>query len=116
MAARNGSRYITKLSDGPAVSRHRPSVDVMFRSVANSAGQNSIGILLTGDGREDGAQGLENAPAPRAFTIAQNEETCVVFGMPKAAIDRGAADAVVPLNEVVMTLTKRLNGSQRRAM
>jgi two-component system chemotaxis response regulator CheB len=115
MAARNGSRYVTKLSDGPAVSRHRPSVDVMFRSVANSAGQNSIGILLTGMGA-DGAQGLEEMHVARAFTIAQNEETCVVFGMPKAAIDRGAADAVVPLNEIVVTLTKRLNGPLKRAL
>jgi two-component system chemotaxis response regulator CheB len=114
MAARNGSRYVVKLSDGPAVSRHRPSVDVMFRSVANAAGHNALGILLTGMG-QDGAQGMEELRCARAFTLAQNEETCVVFGMPRAAIERGAVDAIVPLDQVAATLIRRLSAPAKAA-
>ena len=108
MAARNGSHYAVKLSDGPAVSRHRPSVDVLFRSVANCAGPNGYGVLLTGMG-QDGAQGLSEMHAAGAFTVAQDEATCVVFGMPKAAIERGAALAVVSLDQVAPTLVRTLS-------
>lgn len=107
LAMRQGKHYVVKLSDGPSVSRHRPSVDVMFRSVANAAGHNAIGILLTGMG-QDGAQGLAEMHAAKAFTIAQDQESCVVFGMPKAAISLGAADAVVPLERVAQTMAAHL--------
>ena len=108
MAARNGSRYVVKLSDGPPVSRHRPSVDVLFRSVANAAGPNGIGVLLTGMG-QDGAQGLAEMHTAGAYTVAQDEGTCVVFGMPKAAIDRGAARSVVALDRVAPTIVRILD-------
>lgn len=112
MAVRNGSRYAVRLSDGPAVSRHRPSVDVLFRSVANTAGPNGIGVLLTGMG-QDGAQGLSEMHAASALTVAQDEATCVVFGMPKAAIERGAARVVVPLDQVAPTLVRSLSRNSK---
>lgn len=99
MLVRNGSTYHVRIEDGPLVNRHRPAVDVLFRSVAQSAGQNSIGIILTGMG-DDGAKGLLEMREAGAHTIAQDEETCVVFGMPREAIHLGAADVVMPLNEI----------------
>ncbi|MDO8607593.1 MAG: chemotaxis response regulator protein-glutamate methylesterase [Phaeospirillum sp.] len=96
MLQRNGARYHVSVKDGPLVSRHRPSVDVLFRSAAQFAGANAVGIIMTGMG-DDGANGLLEMRNAGALTIAQNEETCVVFGMPKEAIARGAADRVVPL-------------------
>ncbi len=84
------------VTDGPAVNRHRPSVDVLFRSVAQAAGAHAIGVLLTGMG-DDGAAGLLEMRHAGADTIAQDERTCVVFGMPKEAIARGAASEIVPL-------------------
>jgi len=93
---RSGARYYVTVKDGPLVSRHRPSVDVLFRSAAQFAGANAVGIIMTGMG-DDGANGLLEMRNAGALTIAQNEETCVVFGMPKEAIARGAADKVVPL-------------------
>ena len=93
---RRVSQYFVSVTDGPLVSRHRPSVDVLFRSAAQSAGRNAIGIIMTGMGN-DGADGLlemRNAGAP---TVAQDEATSVVFGMPKEAIERGAACKIVPL-------------------
>ncbi len=86
---RDGSRYVVEVIDGPLVSRHRPSVDVLFRSVAQSAGANAIGVILTGMGN-DGADGLLEMRQAGALTIAQDESSCVVFGMPKEAIERGA--------------------------
>ncbi|EME69556.1 protein-glutamate methylesterase, two-component system, chemotaxis [Paramagnetospirillum caucaseum] len=96
MLQRSGARYHVSVKDGPLVSRHRPSVDVLFRSAAQFAGGNAVGIIMTGMG-DDGANGLLEMRNAGALTIAQNEETCVVFGMPKEAIDRGAAEKVVPL-------------------
>jgi two-component system chemotaxis response regulator CheB len=96
MLQRSGARYHVSIKDGPLVSRHRPSVDVLFRSAAQFAGSNAVGIIMTGMG-DDGANGLLEMRNAGARTIAQNEETCVVFGMPKEAIARGAADKVVPL-------------------
>jgi len=93
---RSGARYYVSVKDGPLVSRHRPSVDVLFRSAAQFAGSNAVGIIMTGMG-DDGANGLLEMRKSGALTIAQNEETCVVFGMPKEAIGRDAVDKVVPL-------------------
>lgn len=91
-----GRGYAVRLTDGPLVSRHRPSVDVLFHSVSRSAGKNALGVILTGMGN-DGAAGLLAMKTSGAFTIAQDEATSVVFGMPKEAIDRGAACTVLPL-------------------
>lgn len=96
---RNGRHYRSAIKDGPPVSRHRPSVDVLFRSAAQMAGPNAVGVLLTGMG-DDGARGLLEMKTAGAATIAQNEETCVVFGMPKEAIQRGAADKVLALDRI----------------
>jgi two-component system chemotaxis response regulator CheB len=96
---RTGTRYSVDIVDGPHVSRHRPSVDVLFRSAAQSAGVNAVGILLTGMG-DDGARGLLEMRQAGAATVAQDEETSVVFGMPKEAIQRGAAGKVLPLGRM----------------
>lgn len=96
---RSGAQYRVELKDGPPVSRHKPSVDVLFRSVANVAGKNSLGIILTGMG-DDGAKGMLEMAKKGARTIAQNEATCVVFGMPREAIRLGGAQLVLPLDEV----------------
>ncbi len=97
--ARSGARYLVDIRDGPPVGRHRPSVDALFDSVATEAGPNAIGVLLTGMG-SDGADGLCRMKRAGAATIAQNEETCVVFGMPREAIVRGAVDDVLPLERI----------------
>lgn len=99
---------IVVLSDDARVNGHRPSVDVLFRSVAAEFGSRSIGVLMTGMG-DDGALGLGELRAAGALTIAQSEETCVVFGMPKAAIERGFATRVVPLDTLANTLTLQCN-------
>jgi two-component system chemotaxis response regulator CheB len=96
---RVGGQYIAELADGPLVSRHRPSIDVLFGSVARGAGADGVGILLTGMG-SDGASGLLEMRRSGAFTIAQDEATCVVFGMPREAIALGAVDAVAPLPRI----------------
>jgi len=96
---RSGARYYVELSDHDPVNRHRPSVDVLFQSVARYAGKNAIGVILTGMGA-DGAAGLLEMKSAGAETIAQNEETCVVFGMPKEAIKREAANKILPLNKI----------------
>jgi two-component system, chemotaxis family, protein-glutamate methylesterase/glutaminase len=92
---RRGAFYI-ELSDGPLVSRHRPSVDVLFQSVASAAGANALGIILTGMGN-DGASGMLDMKRAGSSTVAQDEKSCVVFGMPKEAISAGAVDTVAPL-------------------
>lgn len=96
---RNGSRYYVEVKDGPLVSRHRPSVDVLFRSAARYAGVNAVGVIMTGMG-DDGAQGLLEMKTAGAHTIAQDENSCVVFGMPAEAIKRGAAVKVLPLTRI----------------
>jgi two-component system chemotaxis response regulator CheB len=96
---RTGSRYTVNIIDGPHVSRHRPSVDVLFRSAAQNAGRNAMGILLTGMG-DDGARGLLEMRETGSFTVAQDEASSVVFGMPKEAIALGAADRILPLKRV----------------
>lgn len=94
---RSGARYYVTVKDGPLVSRHRPSVDVLFRSAAHSVGPNGVGIIMTGMG-DDGAHGLLEMKQAGAMTVAQDEASSVVFGMPKEAIALGAADKVLPLN------------------
>jgi len=96
---RSGARYYVEIKDGPLVCRHRPSVDVLFRSAARYAGQNAVGVILTGMG-DDGARGMLEMKQAGAKTIAQDEATCVVFGMPNEAIKRSAVDKVVPLEAV----------------
>jgi two-component system chemotaxis response regulator CheB len=102
---RSGARYHVAVQDGPLVSRHRPSVDVLFRSAAKFAGANAVGIIMTGMG-DDGAHGLLEMRQAGARTIAQNEETCVVFGMPKEAIALGAAERVLPLDQLAMEIRR----------
>ena len=100
---RSGAHYLVEVVDGPVVNRHRPSVDVLFRSVAKAAGKNALGIIMTGMG-DDGARGLLEMKQAGARTFAQDEDTSVVFGMPKEAIARGAADRVVPLHAIARQL------------
>lgn len=100
---RDGARWRCRLNDGPPVNRHRPSVDVMFRSVAQSAGHNALGVLLTGMG-DDGARGLKELQDAGADTLVQDEATSVVWGMPGAAVRLGAADRVLPLGQVAPAL------------
>ena len=109
---RSGARYLVEVKDGPRVNRHRPSVDVMFRSVARSAGRNAVGVILTGMGG-DGARGLMEMRTAGAHTIAQNRETCVVFGMPKVAIDAGAVEQVLPLDRIAVEMLRLAEESGR---
>ena len=99
MLKRSGAQYVVEVVDGPLVNRHKPSVDVLFRSVAKFAGANALGIIMTGMG-DDGARGLKEMHEVGAKTIAQDEASCVVFGMPKEAIKLGAADQVQPLDRI----------------
>ncbi len=96
---RSGAQYRVEIKDGPLVSRHRPSVDVLFRSTANAAGRNALGIIMTGMG-DDGARGLKEMREAGAFTAAQDEATCVVYGMPKEAVKLGAVEIELPLNKI----------------
>jgi two-component system chemotaxis response regulator CheB len=102
---RNGAFYEVKVVDGPPVNRHKPSVDVLFRSVAQFAGANALGIIMTGMG-DDGARGLREMFDAGAATVAQDEKSCVVFGMPKEAIKLGAANRVVPLDAIAGEITR----------
>ena len=96
---RSGAKYFIRIRDGELVNRHKPSVEVLFNSVAHHAGQNAVGVIMTGMGK-DGAEGLLNMKQAGARTIAQDEKSCVVFGMPKEAIKIGAADEVLSLKEM----------------
>ncbi len=102
---RSGARYLVQVKDGPRVNRHRPSVDVMFQSVAHAAGKNAIGVILTGMGG-DGASGLLAMRQAGAPTIAQDEATSVVWGMPKVAIDLGAAARVLALPSIAPEIVR----------
>lgn len=99
LLARSGANYVTQLDQGPPVNRHRPSVDVLFRSAAVCAGKNAVGVIMTGMGK-DGAHGMLEMKHAGAYNFAQDEASCVVFGMPREAIAIGAADEVGPLNEL----------------
>lgn len=102
---RSGARYYVEVKEGPLVNRHRPSVDVLFRSTARYAGANAIGVIMTGMGG-DGARGLLEMKQAGANTIAQDEKTCVVFGMPKEAIKLGAVDKILPLETIAPFVIK----------
>ncbi|MFY9512961.1 MAG: chemotaxis response regulator protein-glutamate methylesterase [Rubrivivax sp.] len=104
---RSGAQYFVEVVDGPLVNRHRPSVDVLFRSVAKSAGGNALGIIMTGMG-DDGAAGLLEMRNAGAKTVAQDEESCVVFGMPKEAIKRGGVERTLPLSAMAQEIQKQL--------
>ncbi|WP_374337308.1 chemotaxis response regulator protein-glutamate methylesterase [Leeia sp.] len=99
LLARSGANYVIELNQGPPVNRHRPSVDVLFRSAANVAGANAVGVILTGMGK-DGALGMLEMKQGGAYNFAQDEASCVVFGMPKEAIAQGGVDEIVPLNKM----------------
>jgi two-component system chemotaxis response regulator CheB len=99
LLCRSGAQYRVEIKDGPLVSRHRPSVDVLFRSSAQSAGANAVGIIMTGMG-DDGAHGLKEMHDAGALTIAQDEASCVVYGMPKEAVKLGAVDGILPLSAI----------------
>jgi two-component system chemotaxis response regulator CheB len=94
--ARSGAQYVVEVREGPPVNRHRPSVDVLFRSVAKFAGKNAMGVIMTGMG-DDGARGLKEMHDAGAYTLAQDEASCVVYGMPKEAVKLGAVDRSLPL-------------------
>jgi len=106
---RSGARYFVEIKDGPLVCRHRPSVDVLFRSAARYAGNNAVGIIMTGMG-DDGASGILEMKDGGAFTIAQDEKSCVVFGMPQEAIKRGAIRKIMPLESIAGEVLRICNG------
>jgi two-component system chemotaxis response regulator CheB len=112
--ARDGARYLVRVCDGPRVCRHKPSVEVLFESTASYAGANALGIILTGMG-DDGATGLLSMRKAGARTIAQDEATCVVFGMPRVAIERGAAEQVLPLGSIPDRIVQFAAGRLRAA-
>ena len=103
---RSGARYYVDLKEGPLVCRHRPSVDVLFRSAARYAGRNAVGVILTGMG-DDGANGMLEMKQAGASTIAQDEASCVVFGMPNEAIKRNAVDTILPLESIARAIVAR---------
>ena len=102
---RSGAQYYVSIKDGPLVSRHRPSVDVLFRSAAKYAAGNAVGVIMTGMG-DDGAHGMREMKDAGAYTIAQDEATSVVFGMPKEAIARGAVDKIIPLGMLATEIVR----------
>lgn len=104
MVKRNGVHYHAEVIEGPLVNRHRPSVDVLFNSVAKCAGKNALGIIMTGMGN-DGARGIKEMQEAGARTIAQDEQSCVVFGMSREAIRLGAIDRVVSLDQIPFEIT-----------
>lgn len=110
---RSGSNYFCELDQGPPVNRHRPSVDVLFRSAANCAGPNAIGVILTGMGK-DGAAGMMEMKRAGAYNFAQDESSCVVFGMPKEAIKVGGVDEIVPLPEMATKIMQHLSSPGNR--
>jgi len=114
LVERDGARYRCRLHDGPPVNRHRPSVDVMFRSVAQNVGLNAVGAILTGMG-DDGARGLKEMQEAGAPTLAQDEASSVVWGMPGSAVRLGAADHVVPLRNISQRLLELAIGKSRDA-
>jgi len=105
---RSGARYYVEVTEGPFVNRHRPSVDVLFRSVARYAGKNAVGVIMTGMGN-DGAQGLLEMKNAGSFTIAQDEKTCIVFGMPKEAIKLNAVDKIMPIYSIAYEVQHQCN-------
>ena len=115
LLARSGANYVNRLSQSPPVNKHRPSVDVLFRSAAQLAGGNAIGVILTGMGK-DGAAGMLEMHQAGAHTIAEDESTCVVFGMPREAIAAGGVDEVVPLDAIAAQVYRRLEAMGARTV
>ena len=115
LLVRSGANYVTQLDDGPPVSRHRPSVDVLFSSAASSAGKNAIGVILTGMGK-DGAEGMLKMKKAGAYNYAQDEASCVVFGMPKEAIAAGGVDEVSSLYDMPAKVLQYLAANSSRAL
>jgi len=105
---RSGARYYVEVKDGPLVSRHRPSVDVLFRSAARYGGRNVVGVIMTGMG-DDGAKGMLEMKEAGAYTIAQDEASCVVFGMPAEAIKAGGVDRIMPLDTIAAEVVRQCN-------
>ncbi|MCM1322234.1 MAG: chemotaxis response regulator protein-glutamate methylesterase [Bacteroides sp.] len=103
---RSGARYYVEVKDGPLVSRHRPSVDVLFRSASRYAGKNAVGVIMTGMG-DDGAKGMLEMHEAGSYCIAQDEKSCIVFGMPAEAIKAGGTDIVLPLQKIAEEVLKR---------
>lgn len=108
----SGARYLVRVKTGPAVNHHRPSVDVLFQSVSRSAGSSAVGVLLTGMGT-DGAKGLLAMHEKGAYTLAQDEETCVVFGMPREAVKLGAVDDVIPIQHIPRAIVSFLHTQEK---
>lgn len=115
LLVRSGANYMTRIDQGPPVNRHRPSVDVLFKSAALSAGKNAVGVILTGMGK-DGAAGMLEMKMAGAYNLAQDEASCVVFGMPKEAIAIGAIHDVAPLHELPSRVMQFFNTHGNRAM
>jgi len=113
MIRRKGGTYVVELRDGPRVGLHKPAVNVLFKSVASCAGKNAIGVILTGMGR-DGAEGMKDMHDAGARTIAQDEATCVVFGMPKEAIALGSVDRVLPISAIAEAIVVEANAHIQR--
>ncbi len=107
MLHRSGANYYVEVKDGPLVNRHKPSVDVLFRSVAQTAGRNALGVIMTGMG-DDGARGLREMREAGAHTVAQDEATCVVYGMPKEAVKLDAAERSLPLESIAQAILEQL--------
>ena len=115
LLVRSGANYMTRLDQGPPVNRHRPSVDVLFSSAAANAGKNAVGVILTGMGK-DGAAGMLEMQKAGAYNLAQDEASCVVFGMPKEAIAIGATHDVAPLHELPGRVLEFFSAHGNRAM
>ncbi|MDD2544903.1 MAG: chemotaxis response regulator protein-glutamate methylesterase [Burkholderiaceae bacterium] len=111
--ARSGANYVAVVDDSPAVNRHKPSVEVLFKSVAAAVGRNAFGIMLTGMGN-DGAVAMREMKNAGSYNYVQDEASCIVFGMPREAIAHGAADEVLPLSQIAPALIARLRGATDR--
>ena len=109
---RSGANYVTELDQGPPVNRHRPAVDVLFRSAARNAGANALGVILTGMGK-DGAAGMLEMRNAGAYNVAQDEASCVVYGMPKEAVAHGGVHEVLPLHQIGPHVLAKLSAHGR---
>ena len=115
LLGRSGARYYVEVKNGPLVCHQRPSVDVLFHSVAKYAGANAVGVIMTGMGR-DGAAGMVKMRETGARTVAQDESSCVVFGMPKEAIRQGAVEFIVPLPDIPSAILQILSSTDEGEM
>lgn len=115
LLARSGANYVTALSDAAPVSRHKPSVDVLFESAATNGGKNVVGVILTGMGK-DGAAGMANMKQAGAYNFAQNEASCVVYGMPKEAVAHGGVHEIAHLNDLPKLVLNHLTANSDRAL